>query len=104
MLPAPGHTPGHVALAIESEGEMLLHLVDTALDPLHLEHPGWIAEFEFDPLQVVATRRRMFDRAADEGIRVLAYHFPFPGLGWVARSGEGWRWEPEVERRDGALA
>jgi glyoxylase-like metal-dependent hydrolase (beta-lactamase superfamily II) len=104
MLPAPGHTPGHVALAIESEGEMLLHLVDTALDPLHLEHPGWIAEFDFDPTQVVATRRRLFDRAADEGTRVLAYHFPFPGLGWVSRSGEGWRWEPEEERREGTLA
>ena len=93
-LAAPGHTPGHMALAIASDGDVLLHLVDTALDPLQLEHPGWVAAFDFDPSQAVATRRRLFDRAAAERALVLCYHFPFPGLGRVARAGEGWRWEP----------
>jgi glyoxylase-like metal-dependent hydrolase (beta-lactamase superfamily II) len=44
-------------------------------------------------VQVVATRRRLFDRAADDGALVLCYHFPFPGLGRVERAGDGWRWE-----------
>jgi glyoxylase-like metal-dependent hydrolase (beta-lactamase superfamily II) len=93
-LPAPGHTPGHMALAIASGGALLLHLADVALDPYQLAHPDWVAVFDFDPAQAVATRRRLFDRAADEGALVLCYHFPFPGLGRVARAGEGWRWEP----------
>jgi glyoxylase-like metal-dependent hydrolase (beta-lactamase superfamily II) len=91
-LAAPGHTPGHTAVAIESSGSSLLHLVDVALDPFQLTHPDWVAAFDFDPKQVVATRRRLFDRAADEQALVLCYHFPFPGLGRVERAGEGWRW------------
>jgi glyoxylase-like metal-dependent hydrolase (beta-lactamase superfamily II) len=53
-----------------------------------------VAAFDYDPAQVVATRRRLFDRAADERALVLCYHFPFPGLGRVVRAGEGWRWKP----------
>jgi glyoxylase-like metal-dependent hydrolase (beta-lactamase superfamily II) len=93
-LAAPGHTPGHLALAIASEGAQLLHLVDVALDPFQVDHPDWVAAFDYDPVQVVATRRRLFDRAADDGALVLCYHFPFPGLGRVERAGDGWRWEP----------
>ncbi|HYI25682.1 MAG TPA: hypothetical protein VD767_09750 [Thermomicrobiales bacterium] len=59
-----------------------------------MTHPDWVAAFDYDPVQVVATRRRLFDRAADEGALVLSYHFPFPGLGRVERAGEGWRWDP----------
>jgi glyoxylase-like metal-dependent hydrolase (beta-lactamase superfamily II) len=93
-LAAPGHTPGHLALAIASDGAHFLHLVDVALDPFQLTHPDWTAAFDFDPAQVVATRRRLFDRAANEQALVLCYHFPFPGLGRVTRAGEGWQWEP----------
>ena len=93
-LAAPGHTPGHMALAVASDGALLLHLVDVALDPFQLDHPDWVAAFDYDPVQVVATRRRLFDRAADERALVLCYHFPFPGLGRVERDGDGWRWEP----------
>jgi len=91
-LAAPGHTPGHMALAVASDGALLLHLVDVVLDPFQLEHPDWVAAFDYDPVQVVTTRRRLFDRAADERALVLCYHFPFPGLGRVERDGEGWRW------------
>ena len=93
-IAAPGHTPGHTALAIESDGELVLDLVDTVLDPLQLIHPGWVAEFDFDPAQTVATRQRLFDRAAAEQARVLCYHFPFPGLGRVTKLDGGWQWEP----------
>ena len=91
---APGHTPGHMALAISSGGEQLLYISDAALHPIHLEHPEWYAVVDFAPEQVVATRRQLFGRAADENALVLAFHFPFPGLGHVLRKGEGWQWQP----------
>jgi glyoxylase-like metal-dependent hydrolase (beta-lactamase superfamily II) len=94
---APGHTPGHTALAIESDGDLVLDLVDSVLDPLQLAHPDWTAAFDFDPAQTVATRHRLFDRAAAETARVLCYHFPFPGLGHVTKSDGGWRWEPVAQ-------
>jgi glyoxylase-like metal-dependent hydrolase (beta-lactamase superfamily II) len=91
---APGHTPGHFALEISSEGEQLLCISDATLHPIHLEHPEWHAAVDFDPKQVVATRRRLLNRAASRKALVLAFHFPFPGLGHAVQKAEGWQWQP----------
>jgi len=93
-LAAPGHTPGHMALAISSRGEQLLSISDVVLHPIHLEQPEWHAAVDFAPEQVVATRRRILTMAADGETLVLAFHFPFPGLGHVSQSGDTWQWEP----------
>jgi glyoxylase-like metal-dependent hydrolase (beta-lactamase superfamily II) len=94
-MPVPGHTPYQMALTIASGDEQLLNLVDVAINPLHLEHPGWHPAFDFEPQVALETRRRVYDRVADEGSRILIYHFPFPGIGHVSKDGDGWRWEPE---------
>ena len=93
-IAAPGHTPGHMALVISSGGEQLLCISDTALHPIHLEQPEWCAAVDFAPDQVVATRRRILNRAAAEKALVLAFHFPFPGLGHIVQKGEAWQWQP----------
>ncbi len=88
---APGHTPGHMALTISSEGEQLLCVSDTVLHPIHLEQPDWYAAVDLDPIQSEATRRRILDKAATEKALVIAFHFPFPGLGHVVRQEEEWQ-------------
>ena len=93
-ITAPGHTPGHIALAISSEGEQLLCISDAVLHPIHLEQPEWFAVVDLDPEQVVATRHRILNRSANDKVLVLAFHFPFPGLGYVIDKGEGWQWQP----------
>ena len=93
-IAAPGHTPGHMALAISSGGERLLCISDTVLHPIHLEHPEWCAVVDFAPDQVLATRHRLLKRAAEEKALVLAFHFPFPGLGHILPKGDGWEWQP----------
>jgi glyoxylase-like metal-dependent hydrolase (beta-lactamase superfamily II) len=93
-LAAPGHTPGHLALQITSEGEQLLCISDGALHPIHLECPDWYAAVDLDPEQIVPTRRRLFSRAATEKALVFAFHFPFPGLGHIIQKGESWQWQP----------
>ena len=92
-IAAPGHTTGHMALSISSGGEQLLCLSDTVLHPIHVEQPEWYAIVDFAPGQAVATRRRLLNRAAAEKALVLAFHFPFPGLGHVVQKGEGWQWQ-----------
>jgi glyoxylase-like metal-dependent hydrolase (beta-lactamase superfamily II) len=91
---APGHTPGQMALAISSGGEQLLCVSDAVLHPIHLEHSEWCAAIDFLPAQVVTTRRRLLSWAAAEKALMLAFHFPFPGLGHVIQSVGAWRWEP----------
>jgi glyoxylase-like metal-dependent hydrolase (beta-lactamase superfamily II) len=93
-IAAPGHTPGHMAVAIASDNEQLLYLSDAVLHQIHLEQPGWYTAVDFAPEQVVTTRRRLLDWVATEKALVHAFHFPLPGLGYVTRKGEAWRWEP----------
>jgi glyoxylase-like metal-dependent hydrolase (beta-lactamase superfamily II) len=93
-IAAPGHTPGHMALAISSGDEQLLYISDTVLHPIHLEQPEWYAAVDFVPEQAIVTRRRLLNKAATEKTLVLAFHFPFPGLGYVVQKGEGWQWQP----------
>jgi glyoxylase-like metal-dependent hydrolase (beta-lactamase superfamily II) len=104
-LAAPGHTPGHIALSITSGDEQLLHISDTVLYPLHLEHPEWVPVFDALPEQAAASKRRILNLAADQQALVFAHHFPpFPNLGYVRRSDEHWQWEPitEIESRRSA--
>ncbi len=91
---APGHTPGHMALSIASEGEELLALADTVLHPVHLEHPEWYSAVDYDREQVVATRQRLIKRAGADEALVFAFHFPSPSLGHVVRTDTGYTWKP----------
>jgi glyoxylase-like metal-dependent hydrolase (beta-lactamase superfamily II) len=92
-IPAPGHTPGHIAVLVESAKAQLLHISDAVLNPLHLENPTWRNVFDLDEEAAVTTKRRLLDRAAADKIKVLAYHFPFPGLGHVESEVNSWRWQ-----------
>ncbi len=91
---AVGHQPGHMMVEISSENEKLLYISDTLLHPLNLEFPDWYAVYDRDPEQAVAVRRELLKRAAAEGFLVHAFHFHFPGLGYIRRGGGAWRWEP----------
>lgn len=91
---APGHTPGHLAVGIRSEGDELLYVSDAALHPIHLEHPDWHPVWDVDPPEAISNRRRLFDRAATDHAMMLVFHFPpFPSLGHVTKHGAGWQWE-----------
>ena len=95
VIAAPGHTPGHMVVSVSSGGERLLYISDTVLYPLHLEHPDWIPIYDILPDKAAASKRRIFDLAAEEKAWVMGQHFPpFPSLGHVVQSGEGWQWHP----------
>jgi glyoxylase-like metal-dependent hydrolase (beta-lactamase superfamily II) len=96
LLDTPGHTPGHLAVMIGSGDEQLLHFADVAHHhALSFARPGWRFAFDTDPAQAAETRRRVFDRAAADGVRVFGTHLPFPGLGRVRRAGEAFEFAIE---------
>lgn len=97
VLPAYGHTPGHLAVAIASGRDRLLNFGDAAVHPLHLERPEWRNGFDIDCAKALASRRRLLEMAAAENMHVMAFHFPFPSVGRIEKAkGPGWNWTPGV--------
>jgi glyoxylase-like metal-dependent hydrolase (beta-lactamase superfamily II) len=93
VIPAAGHTPGHLMVVFSSAGRELWSTGDALIHPLHLEHPGWYTVYDLAPEEAIETRRRILDQAS-RGAMIHAYHFPFPGIGRVHREGAAWRWQP----------
>jgi glyoxylase-like metal-dependent hydrolase (beta-lactamase superfamily II) len=96
MVDSRGHTPGHMSVQLTSSGEQAL-VVGDAITQVHISfrHPEWRPGYDGDMDQAVVTRRRLLDQAATDRILVLGYHFPFPGVGNVARDGAAYRWVSE---------
>jgi glyoxylase-like metal-dependent hydrolase (beta-lactamase superfamily II) len=94
-ISAPGHTPGHMVVSVSSSDEQLLYISDTVLYPLHLEYPDWTPVYDILPEKAEASKRWIFDRAAEENVLVMGQHFPpFPSLGHIVVKGKGWLWQP----------
>ena len=91
---AEGHTPGHMMVSIHSRGRRLLVVSDAFLQPLHVEQPAWYSKVDIQPEVMVNTRRELIKKAAREQALVLAFHFPFPGLGNIIQKDDGYCWEP----------
>lgn len=92
MMATPGHTPGHMSVALSSGDARLLVSGDVAAHPvISLARPDWAFVFDVDPEAASTTRKRILDMAATDGWPLLAYHFPFPGTGRVVRAGDGYR-------------
>lgn len=93
-VPAVGHSPGHRAVQIESGEARLLHIVDAIHMPIQLSALD-TAPFDWQqPDIAIATRRALLARAESENLLLMAYHFPFPGLGYIRRRGDLLAWEP----------
>jgi glyoxylase-like metal-dependent hydrolase (beta-lactamase superfamily II) len=82
---APGHTPGHVAIGIQSAGEKGIIIGDASHHPVQLDHPDWSPGFDCDPLLSAKTRDRLFDDAIADGRTWMAGHWQFPGSGRILR-------------------
>lgn len=95
-VPIPGHTVGQIAVEIESNGEKFLHVADAAHHYFQLNCPQWSPKFDYDPVQSAATRRAVFERAANESLLFSAYHFPFPGVGHIVRQENALGWQPNT--------
>ena len=92
---APGHTPGHTVWIATSGGRSLMVLGDVVhLGAVQLPRPDTAMIYDVDPTLAAATRREILARAARERMLVAGAHLPAPGLGYIVRAGEGYRFEP----------
>lgn len=97
MIAAPGHTPGHAVFRLTQGGESMLVIGDTLhISWLEFAHPEWTMAYDAKPEQAVATRRKLFQKLADNREAVFGYHLPFPGLGHVRAMGGAFEWVPRL--------
>jgi glyoxylase-like metal-dependent hydrolase (beta-lactamase superfamily II) len=93
---ANGHTPGHTAYALESDGQKLLIWGDLVhAHAVQFAKPGVSIEFDVNQKQAIATRRAVMKSVAASKTLVAGMHLPFPGLGHVRAEGKGsYAWVP----------
>ncbi len=95
VVPTPGHSAGHASIAIASGGETALYIGDIAQVAVQLERTAWVSAFDILPLVSLETKRRLVEQAIADGSLIISVHAPFPGLGHMRRTPEGYRhWEP----------
>jgi glyoxylase-like metal-dependent hydrolase (beta-lactamase superfamily II) len=85
LQPTPGHTPGHVSVVIDSQGEKAVITGDIMHHPCQMEHPRWECLFDWKREAAEATRETMLAQFADEGCLVFGTHFATPSAGRVVR-------------------
>jgi glyoxylase-like metal-dependent hydrolase (beta-lactamase superfamily II) len=92
-VPAPGHTPGHMAIRVDSDGDRAIYLADTVLHTAQIENPDWTSAIDADAELTVSSRRRLLEMAGSEGLLALAFHLGSPGR--IVPAGDGYRFTPE---------
>lgn len=92
---AYGHSAGHMAWHLESLGQRLLLWADvTNHYVVSLQRPEWHVQVDDDKHRAVAARRRILDMVATDRLWAIGYHMPFPAVGAVERTQDGYRWVP----------
>jgi glyoxylase-like metal-dependent hydrolase (beta-lactamase superfamily II) len=96
-IAAPGHTVGHTIFMVTSNGKSFAFLGDLSHHPiLLLEKPRMQFSYDSDPAQAAETRVKLLDRLAADKVPVMVYHYAWPGLGHIAKTGEGFHYYPEA--------
>ncbi len=91
-IPTLGHTPGHVSVLIESEGETALITGDAFHTPLQLAHPELAAtDVDWDSDMSSDTRRRLIADHENSDTLLIGTHFAPPTAGHIRSDDSGTR-------------
>lgn len=94
-MPAHGHTPGHTMFMLSEGGQRMLYWGDlTNVAALFVRNPDWEVSFDMDGEAARRTRRRVMDMVVAEKLLVAGFHLPQPGVGRLARRGQGFEFLP----------
>ncbi|MCX4588271.1 MBL fold metallo-hydrolase [Streptomyces sp. NBC_01549] len=91
LVPAPGHTPGQVAVELRGTDRAALITGDSIHRPVQLSHPHLTSCVDTDAQQAVRTRARLLEQLADTDSLLLGTHFPDPTAGTVRSDGGRFR-------------
>lgn len=98
-FPTPGHTPGHTAWLVESNGDGLLIWGDIIHFPgVQFAFPDASVAYDIDHAGAAEGRKKVLKFAAGEKLRVAGVHLDFPTFGHVVPNGAAYRFLPEAWR------
>ncbi|KEJ89104.1 MBL fold metallo-hydrolase [Sulfitobacter donghicola] len=94
-MAAFGHTPGHMAYMLESNGKQLVLGADFANHYVwSLANPDWEVKFDMDKSAAAATRRKLLGMLAADKVPFVGYHMPWPAFGFVDTAGDNFAYVP----------
>jgi glyoxylase-like metal-dependent hydrolase (beta-lactamase superfamily II) len=88
LEPTPGHSPGHVIVNVESNGERGAFIGDLMHHPIQVPHPEWSTCFCWDMEMSAASRTAFVDTHTDAGTLVLPVHFAGATAGHITCDGD----------------
>jgi glyoxylase-like metal-dependent hydrolase (beta-lactamase superfamily II) len=88
LEPTPGHSPGHVIVNVESNGERGAFIGDLMHHPIQVPHPEWSTCFCWDLEMSAASRTAFVEKHTDAGTLVLPVHFAGATAGRITRYGD----------------
>lgn len=93
LIATPGHTPGHVSVAVRSGSEELLILGDALTHAaISFGAPAWRWGSDLDSDLAIATRQKLLDDLSARNVGLVGYHLPWPGVGRAEKHGSTYRY------------
>lgn len=86
-----GHTPGHVSFELQGSPPMIIVADAIAVPDIWFPHPEWRFGFDTIPDLAIGNRKMLLERATADKIRLLGFHWTYPGVGFAERSGSAYR-------------
>lgn len=85
----PGHTPGHMSVRFESQGQHAAFVCDLASYSIHFERLAWMTAYDVEPLITLETKRIWQQWALETQATLMFVHDPIRPVGRLAQSESG---------------
>lgn len=86
FIPTPGHTPHHISVVIESQGEKAIISGDVLHHPCQIVYPEWTTLADTNPEQTIKTRKKFLNEIVNTETLLVGSHFTNPVAGKVIKS------------------
>jgi glyoxylase-like metal-dependent hydrolase (beta-lactamase superfamily II) len=91
IVPAPGHSAGHVVFKLESAGQQAVFIGDVFHHLLQVYYPHWNFPKNSDAEQARASRRSVLEHCASTGALTLPCHVGAPFAGHIDAMKDGFQ-------------
>lgn len=85
----PGHTPGHMSVKFESNGESALFVCDMASYAVHFERISWMTAWDVEPLITLESKRIWQKWALENDATLIFVHDPKRPVGKLKQNEKG---------------